>query len=280
MPTSTVIPSRPTSNDPNSTRATRLTVSIIAALTVLLSLGGLSAASIAAAVDRADFEEIPVRQSVGTPAALSLDSGVGTMRVQLSETVDEIELGLVERGSTTLNDTDETTQGIWEITEEGTGDNTETSVTLKRPNFQGNIGWALGDSLDLLVVIPTELSESLDLSVRNSVGNIEASGSFERLHVSTDVGDINLPAVAAAEGIVARGKVGQLRVGLTEDHRSDVTARLDVGNVTVTVPCCESWQVRATNDVGDLDVDSALDRGTGPTIVARSNVGEVTVEQR
>lgn len=278
MPATTVIPSRPTS--PNTTRPTRLTVSIIAALTVLLSLGGLSAATIAAAVDRADFEEIPLRQSVGTPETLSVDSGVGAVRVQVSETVDDIELGLVESGATTLADTDETTQGHWEITEEGSGDNLETTVSLQRPNFQGNIGWALGDSLDLLVLIPAEHAESLDLSVRNSVGNIEASGSFERLHVSANVGNINLPAVAASEEIVAQGQVGHLRVGLTEDHRSDVVARLDVGNVDVTVPCCEAWSVRATNDVGEVDVDSDLEQGTGPTIVARSNVGDVTVERR
>ncbi|WBL19758.1 hypothetical protein [Citricoccus sp. NR2] len=278
MPTSTVIPSRPT--DPTNARSTRITITVIAALTVLLSLGGLGASSIAAAVDRADFEEIPLRQSIGTPTSLDLDSGVGSVRVQVSEAVDEIELGLVDRGSTTLTDTDETTQGHWEISEEGTGSNAETSVTLQRPNFQGNIGWALGDSLDLLVVIPTELSESLDLSVRNSVGNIEASGSFERLHVSTNVGNINLPAVSASEEIVAQGQVGQLQIGLTEDHRADVIARLDVGNVDVTVPCCEAWSVRATNEVGELDVDSDLREGSGPTIVARTNVGDVTVERR
>ncbi|WFP16735.1 hypothetical protein [Citricoccus muralis] len=278
MPTSTVIPSRPT--DPTNARSTRITITVIAALTVLLSLGGLSASSIAAAVDRADFEEIPLRQSIGTPTALDLDSGVGQVRVQVSEAVDEIELGLVDRGSTTLTDTDDTTQGHWEITEEGTGDNAETSVTLQRPNFQGNIGWALGDSLDLLVVIPTELSESLDLSVRNSVGNIEASGSFERLQVSTNVGSMYLPAVAASEELVAQGQVGQLQIGLTEDHRADVIARLDVGNVDVTVPCCEAWSVRVTNEVGELDVDSDLREGSGPTIVARTNVGDVTVERR
>ncbi|MGO1183459.1 MAG: hypothetical protein ACTHZ5_09945 [Micrococcaceae bacterium] len=277
MPTSTLHPSRPTPLSTSSARNTRLTVSIIAGLCVLLSLGGLGAASVASAFDRADYGEIPLHQSLGTPEKLEVSTDVGLIRVQVSDAVDQVELGLVEPGSTTLPAAGtDNVLGEWEISEQDDA----TTVNLSRPGFQGNIGWATRESLDLLVFIPTELSEDLDLSVQAHVGNIEATGSFEQLHTRTRIGDINLPNVATTGDLVAHADVGQIRLGLADEHQGEVNARLDVGSVTVTVPCCEAWDVRATNDVGDISVDSALDQRTGTSIVVRSNVGDVTVEQR
>lgn len=277
MPTATLQPSRPTPGSPNSNRTTRVVITVIAAVCVLLGVAGLTFGTVGSAIARSNYDEVPAQYTVGTPEDLTIKSDRSNVRVLISESADQIELGLVESGSTTLPSAQDTVMARWE--ESPSAEGSGVTVELSRPGFRGNIGWAYEEGHELLAVIPQDLTDSLALNVESDVGNVDVSGSFEELKVRSDVGNINLNSVATEQTLIAQNRVGQVDVQIADNHRGDVTASSNVGEVNVLLPCCDGWSVRASTDVGNSYVDSSLTRTEGPLVDVSSQVGDVSVER-
>lgn len=152
------------------------------------------------------------------------------------------------------------------------------------------------------------LPPTAQVTVVNRVGDITIQGSLKGVAVSNDVGDIDAKSVAggvdvstrvgdvfaSGEGAVAsKSDVGNVTVEVAAGAES-LKATSRVGDVNVTIPRAWTGTVKATNNVGDLELQSQdfsvsevkksrgrceakLNGGGAGSLEASTQVGDVTI---
>lgn len=288
-------PARRLVPDPGRDRPWRVLSVLGGTLVTLLVLALLAAGTIVPwAMDRG-IGQTAARQSLGTPSSLTITSATSDVTVVPSDAVTELELALVPAGTTALPA--EGSEVRAEVTVSGPAD--RPSVAVRQPVSGNPIPWASPESLSVLVLVPADLAPALTLDA--DVGDLEVTGTYERLDVHADTGDVRLPgvsttgplAVTADVGdvtldVLAPGTggttldlgVGDVEVSLAEGARGDLDVDVEVADVLVRAPGDARWSVAATTTSGTTQVDPGLEAadgdGTG-AITVSVEVGDVTI---
>lgn len=279
---------------PGRDRPWRVLTVLLGAVVVLLMVGGLAVSSAANWAAGRGYTEIASTTGLGTPAALSLDSGVGTIQVLPSDDVDEVTLALVEPGSTRLPPPEETARA--RLTQ-ATG-SAGPMVTVHQP--RSHLGWPWSDrARDVLLLVPAGLELSLELSA--GVGDVRVDGEFSTLDVRTEVGDVVLGPLSASSALTVSSEVGDVDIELespapavTEitaavgnvdlqlptDSSGSISIRSELGDVVVTAPGTTRWHVDAVSDLGSVSVAPGLAVGAGTgdgTLSVDTDLGDIAI---
>ena len=295
-------PGRQLSPAPGRDRPWRVLTVLLGATVVMLVLLGLAAATTATWLSGRGYAEVPATTALGAPTELSVRNAVGTVRVLPSADVDEVTLALVPEGETTLPGTEQQVRARIQVTDSpADGDPSgRTAVEVRQPERYSGLPWT-EQPQNVLVLVPAD--HEMALEVRADVGDLEVDGAFTSLEARTDVGNLRLSDVTAAEGISAQADLGEvdLAVGSPSPPSVDVTAPVgdvaltlptdasgtvavatEVGSISVTAPGTNRWQVEAGSDLGDVHVDPGLTRGEGQEvgeISATSDLGSIDISR-
>ncbi|WP_435970329.1 DUF4097 family beta strand repeat-containing protein [Streptomyces sp. Qhu_M48] len=113
------------------------------------------------------------------------------------------------------------------------------------------------------------------LKVRSDNGDVRVREARGPLDLGSDNGDLVVEAGATAPEVVARADNGDVRIALgAVPRRVDVFT--DNGDVTVSLPTAE-YAVTGASENGDVRIDVPLRDGSGHTVSARSDNGDVSV---
>lgn len=289
-------PGRRLSPSPQRDRSWRLLITLLGAIVLILLLLGLTAISVSSWLSSRGFTDISATTGLGTPSTLELTNDVGDVHVLHTADVDEVTLAFVDDGSTALPGADATVRA--DVAR--TGDTDSSRVEVSQPGGPAVVPWE-HDTHDLLLLIPEDHDLSLDLT--SSVGDIDATGRYSSLAVTSDVGDVRLASVSAPGGLTATSEVGDVEIELEGptpdtvevttgvgdvylllpvDASGDVTARSDLGTIDLTAPGTGRWTVTASADLGERIVDPSLaagDQDPVGTLTVTSEVGDVTVSR-
>lgn len=250
-------------------RRWRRLTTLLGGAVVLLVVLGLLALSAAHWMSLRRFEEIPATLSLGSPQSLSLEVAAGDVRVLPSEEVEEVTLSLAEPGTTVPVGAEERVRAEMRRT----GDASHPVVTVSQPQDVTLVPGA-GRLRDVLVLVPAD--HVLDLELTSGAGDLTAEGDFTALRARTDVGDVHLGPVTAAEGVDVRTDVGAVDVELLSPAPAEVVLASQVGDLALRLPSDARGRVDAVTELGDVEVVLA---GTAPwTVEAGSELGEVQVD--
>ena len=253
---------------PGRDRPWRVATVLIGSLVVLLLVLALTAASVATWVSARGFAEIPAVAALGTPDSLEVTSTHGAVRVQPSPDVDEVTLALVAPGAVSLPAPAERVRA--RLTRGGTA--AAPVIEVAQPQRFTGFGLpGLGGPRDLLLLIPS--GHDPELAVHSSVGDLFVEGQFSALHLSTDVGDLDLGPVTAPEGLSARAGTGDVDLELGAPAPRTLDVRADVGDISVLLPTGASGRVSIAADVGDVEVTAP--GGVRWQVEASSRTGSV-----
>lgn len=289
-------PGRRLRSSPQRDRSWRLLITLLGGIVLLLLVLGLTAISVSSWLTSRSFSEIPATTGLGTPSALELTNDLGDVQILRSADVDEVTLAFVEDGSTALPAADATAHAAVDRT----GGADAPRITVRQPGGPTAVPWE-SDTRDLLLLIPNDLDLSLDLT--SSVGDVDATGRFSTLAVTSEVGDVRLASVTAPDGLTVTSDVGDVEVELEGptpdavevttsvgnaylllpvDARGDMTVRSDMGDIELTAPGTTQWSITASAELGERSVDPSFTRDTGDsvgTLTVISEVGNVTISR-
>lgn len=266
-PRQTVVPSHRLPRGAGG-RPWRVILILIAAAMLVVGAGAVAASAVRAAVDRASFSAIPAVQEIGTPAALTVVSSVADVTIQPDASVDQVTLRLVDGAGSA-----DGTARARVTTREVDG---RTVVSVDRPAVARP--WSWDDGRDLELLIPADLSPTLDLAVQAGIGDIDITGSYGALSVTGDIGDVSLTGVDVPGAIAVTTSIGDVRLELPASATpTGIDVRSDNGDVSVAVPGSAVYQVQATTDLGTATVDPGIAAPDGPALTAYSSLGDVRV---
>lgn len=287
-------PARRLSPAPGPDRAWRVTLTVIAAVVLVLAVLGLATSSVAGWAMNRSFSEVPATTELGQAESLTLTTDVADIRVVHSDQAEEVAVALVPEGATTVPTEDTRVRARVDVR----GEPGSPVVDVRQARTAGPIPWE-SDIRDLLVVVPAGQTMELDLS--SNVGEIRAQGEFSSLTATSNVGEILLTAVSAPRGVHITADVGDVELDLTDpvpggveitssvgdvevrlptDATGDVTITTDIGNASLEAPGTGRWTVDAASEVGEVRTDPDLTRAEGPisgNLTVRASVGDVTL---
>ena len=287
-------PARRLSPSPGPDRAWRVTLTVLAAVVLVLALMGLAASSVAGWAMNRGFSEVPATTELGQAESLTLTTDVADIRVIHSDQAEGVAVALVPEGATTVPDEDTRERARVDVQ----GEPGSPVVEVRQPRTTGPIPWE-PDLRDLLVVVPTEHIMELDLS--SDVGDVRAQGEFSSLTATSNVGEVLLTAVSAPRGVHIDAEVGDVELELSDpdpasveitssvgdvevrlpmDATGDVTITTDIGNASLTAPGTGRWAVNAASEMGEVRTDPDLTRADGTisgNLTVRASAGDVTL---
>lgn len=265
-PAPVIIPGRRLPPSPGGDRRLRRATTLVGAVIVLLVVLGLALLSTATWFAGRSFTAVPAISQLGSPAAVTLNSGAGTVRVLPSGEVDELTLALVSPGATTLPAPDARVPA--RITPTAGAD--RTTVDVQQPTRSFSPPWS-DETRDVLLLVPTDLE--LALEVRAEVGDVLVDGDLTSLDAHTDAGDLRLGPLSAPDGVSATTEVGSIDLELDSPAPATVHLTAAVGDVDLLLPTDAGGEVSIITDLGDVDVSAP---GTaGWRVQADSELGEV-----
>lgn len=262
-------PPRRLEPSPERDRPWRRGVVIAGGAVVLLVVLALAASTAATWWNGRSFGEIPATSELGAPDSLRLTSTLGDVRVQTTEEVDQVTLSVVAPGTTVPAPAAEQVRARLDRS------GTSAAITLTVSQPESFSTWpGLDDTRDVLVLVPA--GHELDLDLRTQVGDVVAEGAFGSLEVRSDVGDVHLGPVTAAEGVGVTTDVGGIEAEITAPGPSAVDLATTVGDISLQLPSDASGQVDAVSELGDVRIEAG---GTSTWLVeTRSDFGEMTVD--
>ncbi|ASK66781.1 hypothetical protein CFK39_14285 [Brachybacterium avium] len=293
-PAPLIIPGHRLPPSPGGDRRLRRATTLIGAVIVLLVVLGLALLSTATWFAGRSFTAVPAISELGSPAAVTLDSGTGTVRVLPSGDVDELTLALVSPGVTTLPSPDARVPA--RITQ--TAGANRTSVDVRQPTRSFSPPWS-DETLDVLLLVPTALE--LALEVRAGVGDIVVDGDLTSLEAHADAGNLRLGPLSAPDGVNATTEVGSIDLELDSpspaivhltaavgdvdlllptDAGGEVSISTDLGDVEVSAPGTAHWQIRADSELGEVHTAPGLTDGAGEaagTLAVTSELGNIDI---
>lgn len=228
-------------------RPWRLLVTLVGGATVLLVVLALAALSTATWLTGRGYTEIPAITQLGSPSSLSLTSRTGTVRVLPSNEVDELTLGLVEPGATTLPDP--AAQVRARVTADTASDS--ASVDVRQPDLSFDPPWA-DSPQDVLLLVPAGLDLALEVST--DAGDVHIDGDYTAVEARSDVGNIRLGPVTAPQGVTASAEVGNIDIELGSPAPAAVDLSATVGDVDLLLPTDAGGRVSVTTELGDIEV--------------------------
>ncbi|WP_394216020.1 DUF4097 family beta strand repeat-containing protein [Brachybacterium vulturis] len=287
-----LIPGHRLAPSPDGDRRLRRATTLVGAGIMLLVVLGLALLSTATWLAGRGFTAVPAISELGSPAALTLTSGTGTVRVLPSSDVDELTLALVAPGVTTLPTAD--AQVPARVTQTAGAD--RTAVQVRQPTRSFSPPWS-EETRDVLLLVPTGLE--LALAVHTDVGDVLVDGDLTSLDAHSTAGDLRLGPLSAPDGVSATTEVGNIdlelgspapvelaaAVGdvdllLPTDAGGQVSITTDLGDVEVAVPGTAHWQIRAESELGEVHTAPGLLDGAGEavgTLTVDSELGTITI---
>ncbi|ATG53253.1 hypothetical protein CFK38_13205 [Brachybacterium vulturis] len=251
---------------PDGDRRLRRATTLVGAAIVLLVVLGLALLSTATWLAGRGFTAVPAISELGSPAALTLTSGIGTVRVLPSGDVDELTLALVAPGATTLPAAD--AQVPARVTQTTGAD--RTTVEVRQPTRSFSPPWSDG-TRDVLLLVPTGLE--LALAVHTDVGDVLVDGDLLSLDAHSTAGDLRLGPLSAPDGVSATTEAGNIDLELDSPAPATIELAAGVGDVDLLLPTDAAGQVSITTDLGDVEV--AVPGTARWQIRAESQLGEV-----
>lgn len=132
--------------------------------------------------------------------------------------------------------------------------------------------WLTSCSVGFRIVVP----KSLDVNVRTDNGRIELASVAGGVDVATDNGRIVGNAIDASR-VRARTDNGRVELAFTAAPQV-VEVRTDNGRIELELPDADSgYDIDATTDNGDVDVEVRNDPASPRTVTASSDNGSVTI---
>lgn len=240
----------------------RVETALAAALAAALAPSGCIS------VDEAAFkaqsrETLSVAAAAGSVTRLRVVNEVGDVEVRSDPSAEEVRAELVRTGRGPSPEEAEAALKELVVSLAPVGNEPGTVLaTMSRPPkpLKGR-----HYSVDWRIVAPA----GLRLEVTTNVGDISAEGFTGGVALKSDVGDIS--ASGFAGGIEAQAQVGDM----TLSGKGPVTARSDVGDISIRAFVRSGESVTATSNVGDI-VLRLPDDWMGK-LVAKCNVGDVRV---
>lgn len=262
----TTIPSHPL--PPTSDRRWRLALIAVAIVLLLLTAASLALASAASAATRRGFADVPAERTIGRPTDLAVTTTSADLTIASSSTVQEVTVRLVSARTRIPARIDVRTDAA-------TG---RTTVSVDQPRSFIGIGLWDDRAAPIQVLVPEDLAPRITLAGHTDVGDAHADGAFAALAVTTDTGGVTLTSVASTGAITARSQTGDVDVDLADGAvPQSVSAASDVGGVHVAVPGNVVYRVDAATGTGDAEVDAGIDGPSGPSLRARTDVGDVRI---
>ncbi len=114
------------------------------------------------------------------------------------------------------------------------------------------------------------------VTISEDVGNVDVRGVSGDVDVSDQTGNITGRELRAQQ-VKLRVETGQLDAGFSSAPRS-LDARVNIGNVTVTVPKGESYAVQAAAGIGDVHVGVDRDATSSHSLWATTSTGDVRIK--
>ncbi|MEF9882715.1 DUF4097 family beta strand repeat-containing protein [Streptomyces sp. P9-A4] len=113
------------------------------------------------------------------------------------------------------------------------------------------------------------------LKVRSDNGDVRVRKPAGPLDLFTDNGDVVVDSGATAPEVVARSDNGNVRIALGAVPRR-VDLFTDNGDITLSLPTAD-YEVTGASDNGDVRIDVPRRDGSGHSVSARSDNGDVSV---
>jgi hypothetical protein len=134
----------------------------------------------------------------------------------------------------------------------------------------GTVAEAQTSSGDILV---KDIGGALQLSTGS--GDITVHNAQMRTTMSTESGRISADGIRGSD-VSATSQSGDVTLAFAAAPHG-VTAQTASGNVTVTLPTGDAYQVDASTDSGQRSVTVAVDAASTRHVTAKTNSGDVTV---
>lgn len=262
---STLVPGRPL--DGRHDRIWRIALIGIAALLVVTTVGGLATLSLASALERAAYSQVPAEQTFGTPEALTVSAGAGNIAVVPSDEVTAVTVRMRTAGDLST---------VRARVAEDSGRDGRTVLRIEQPRL--TVGFGTDEVYRIELLVPRQLAAQMDLTVSADVGEVSASGAFSTLSLRTGTGNVDGTDLAVTGSLDARADVGDVSLRFGRDAvGGTVAASTGTGDITIAVPGTMQYLVRAGTDVGTSTVSPGIDSAHGYSLTARSQVGDVRI---
>jgi hypothetical protein len=113
------------------------------------------------------------------------------------------------------------------------------------------------------------------IDASTSTGDVKISDATAKLTMHSSTGDVTGTGLASSD-VQAQDSTGDVRLTFTTAPNT-VDARTSTGDVTITVPNGDAYNVNTTTSTGDRNVRVTQGGGATRSITAQASTGDVTV---
>jgi len=240
----------------------RVATAVAAALATTSVISGCLSAE-EAAFKAQSRETLSIAAGAGSVTRISVVNEVGDVEVRSDPSTEEVRAELVRTGrGPTPEEAESALKELVVSLAPASNEPGTVLATMSRPPkpVKGR-----HYSVDWRIVAPA----GVQLEVTTNVGDISAEGFTGGVVLKSDVGDISASGIAG--GIEAQTQVGDM----TLSGSGPVTARSDVGDISIRAFVRADQGVTATSNVGDIVL--WLPNDWIGNLVAKCNVGDVRV---
>jgi hypothetical protein len=229
---------------------------------------------------------------VGDPANLEVDLPVGSLIVRTGEpgqmTVEATKRAWGRNAAEAQRALDRIEVSI-EQTPAG------VRVEVAGPDWQdGMSATPRTPQVDVVVTVP----EQAQLDLRVGVGQLAVDGVRGDVHITADVGEVELTDVQPQAALEVESRVASIRFAGALTPGATYRMTSDVGRILLELPRESTFRIEARSDIGDATVDfdvvgqqerpgftgkdisGQVGQDTGTELFLRSRVGDVRVQQR